>query len=335
LSTQIAKDMNSKTLNASRLSVKNIEMASRVIDPVFRWTPQFESQSLSSALGMELVLKVETVNPIRSFKGRGADYFASLLSPRTRSLVCGSAGNFGQALAYAASRRGVRIVVFAAENANPLKIERMRSLGAEVRLYGADFDAAKRKARLYAEETGATFVEDGREPAISEGAGTIALELCQLPSSLDFVLVPLGNGALLAGIGLWMKAYSPPTRVIGVCASGAPAMAISLETGKAHSSFAACTIADGIAVRVPIPEVLDDLSSVVDEVLLVEDRALVEAMQLAHRHHGLVVEPAGAAALAAAVTYKGRFRGGRVAVPLCGGNLTERQAQEWLFGRTP
>ena len=88
-------------------------------------------------------------------------------------------------------------------------------------------------------------------------------------------------------------------------------------------------------MRVPIPEVLDDLRSVVDEVLLVEDNALIEAMQLAHRHHGLVLEPAGAAALAAAVTYKGRFRGGRVAVPLCGGNLTEGQAQEWLFMRTP
>ena len=89
------------------------------------------------------------------------------------------------------------------------------------------------------------------------------------------------------------------------------------------------------AVRVPIPEVLDDLSSVVDEVLLVEDNALIEAMQLAYRHHGLVLAPAGAAALAAAVTYKGRFRGGRVALPLCGGNLTEAQAQEWLFMRTP
>jgi threonine dehydratase len=328
------KKVHSKSLSASRLSLDHIEIASRVIDPVFRRTPQFESQTLSSAFGMELVLKVETVNPIRSFKGRGADYFLSDLSPRTKSLVCGSAGNFGQAMAYASSRRGVAIVVFAAENANPLKIERMRSLGAEVRLYGADFDAAKQEARLYAEETGATFVEDGREPAVSEGAGTIALELCQLQGSLDFVLAPLGNGALLAGIGLWMKAHSPATRVIGICAWGAPAMAISLKTGKTQSSFAS-TIADGIAVRVPVPEALDDLSSVVDEVLLVGDNALIEAMQLAYRHHGLVLEPAGAAGLAAAVTYEGRFRGGRVAVPLCGGNLTEGQAQEWLFMRTP
>ncbi len=327
--------MHSKPLSASRLSLDHIEIASRVIDPVFRGTPQFESQPLSSALGMELVLKVETVNPIRSFKGRGADYFVSDLSPRTKSLVCGSAGNFGQALAYASSRRGVRIAVFVSENANPLKIERMRSLGAEVRLYGADFDAAKRQARLYSEETGATFVEDGREPAVSEGAGTIGLELCQLPGSLDFVLAPLGNGALLAGIGLWMKAYSPATRVIGICASGAPAMAISLKTGKSYSSFEASTIADGIAVRVPIPEALDDLSFVLDEVLLVEDSALIEAMQSAYRHHGLVLEPAGVAGLAAAMTYNTRFRGGRAAVPLCGGNLTESQARQWLFMPTP
>ena len=315
----------------SRLSLKRIEEAVHSIDPVFLNTPQFLSEQLSGALGMRLVLKVETVNPIRSFKGRGADYFVSQLPADSPKLVCATAGNFGQGMAYAARKRGFQLVVFAAETANPLKLERMRELGAEVRLFGLDFDAAKERAREFAEEARALFVEDGRDPAIAEGAGTIAVELCRWPEPFDFFLVPLGDGALASGIGRWMKAHSPATRVIAVCAAGAPAMALSLREGKAQSTEFIATIADGIAVRVPVPESLADLKDVVDEVLLVDDGALIRAMQLAFRHHGLVIEPAGAAGLAAAITYEDRFRDALVATPLCGGNLTPQQIGQWLF----
>ncbi len=323
----MASDPNSK----SRLSLDRIEGAFRSIDPVFLNTPQFQSDALSDELGMRLVLKVETVNPIRSFKGRGADYFVSELSADSPKLVCATAGNFGQGMAYAARKRGFRLLVFASEAANPLKLERMRQLGAEVRLFGRDFDAAKERAREFAEETGARFVEDGREPAISEGAGTIAVELGRWREAFDFLLVPLGDGALAAGIGRWMKADSPATRVIAVCAAGAPAMALSLHEGKVRSTESVATIADGIAVRVPVPESLADLKDVVDEVLLVEDGAVIQAMQLAFCHHGLVIEPAGAAGLAAAITYQHRFRDALLATPLCGGNLTPEQTHQWLF----
>jgi threonine dehydratase len=316
---------------ASRLSLERIEAAARSIDPVFLHTPQFSSDALGDELGCEVVLKVETVNPIRSFKGRGADFFAAQLPADAPPLVCASAGNFGQGLAHAARRRGLRLVVFAAQTANPLKLQRMRRLGADVRLAGDDFDAAKDHARAFAAGGGGLFVEDGREPAIAEGAGTIAVELCRWPAPLDFILVPVGNGALLAGVGRWMKARSPATRVVGVCAAAAPSMALSLQQGKMVTTQSADTIADGIAVRVPVPEALDDLATVVDEMLLVEDAALVEAMRAVFRHHGLVVEPSGAAGLAAAMTYRERFRGARVATPLCGGNMTAEQVRRWLL----
>ena len=222
------------------------------------------------------------------------------------------------------------MIVFAAETANPRKLARMRELGANVRLAGCDFDEAKQHARVFAHETGTWFIEDGREPAISEGAGTIALELCRWPHAFDFVLAPLGNGALLAGMGTWMKVHSPATRRIGVCAAGAPAMALSINSGAPESTESVATIADGIAVRVPVPEALTDLSGVVDEVLLVEDEALVEAMQLLFRRHGLMVEPAGVAGLAAVISYPERFRGSTVATPLCGANLTSEQIMQWL-----
>ncbi len=279
---------------------------------------------------MRLVLKVETVNPIRSFKGRGADFLVSSFPGGSPVLVCASAGNFGQGMAYAARKRGFPLIVYAAETANRLKLDRMRELGADVRLAGSDFDDAKRHARVFAAESGAHYIEDGREPAISEGAGTIALELGRWPDAFDFALVPLGNGALLAGIGTWLKATSPATRRIGVCSAGAPSMALSLRHGLVESTESAATIADGIAVRVPVPEALADLADVVDEVLLVKDQTLIEAMQLIFREHGLMVEPAGVAGLAAAIAFRERFQGARVATPLCGANLTSEQIQQWL-----
>lgn len=279
---------------------------------------------------MRLLLKDETANPIKCFKGRGADFLVSGLPDSSATLVCASAGNFGQGMAYAARKRSLQLIVFASETANPLKLARMREMGAEVRLAGCDFDEAKQHARTFANESGTWFIEDGREPAVSEGAGTIAVELCRWPHAFDFVLVPLGNGALLAGIGTWMKAHSPATRRIGVCAAGAPSMARSMASGSLESTGSVSTIADGIAVRVPVPEALDDLAAVVDEVLLVEDEAMIQAMQLVFRRHDLVVEPAGVAGLAAAITFRERFRGASVATPLCGGNLTPEQITQWL-----
>jgi threonine dehydratase len=245
--------------------------------------------------------------------------------------VCASAGNFGQGLAYAARRRQIAVEVFAAEQASRVKIERMRQLGAKVRLVGRDFDEAKDEARAHATRIGARFVEDGEDVAIAEGAGTIGLELARGPERLDIVLVPLGNGALLSGVACAMKALTPTVRVIGVCAQGAPAMAHAWRSGVARPSASVNTIADGIAVRVPIAAAVSDLNALVDDVVLVDDNALLAAMRLAFNHLGLVVEPAGVAGLAAALAWRERFAGAVIAVPLCGGHVTQDQARDWLF----
>ncbi|MBY0507903.1 MAG: pyridoxal-phosphate dependent enzyme [Bryobacteraceae bacterium] len=313
-----------------RLSLDRIARAAATIDPVFRGSPQFDCESLSSALGCRLTLKVETVNPIRSFKGRGADFFLAEKRDE-RPLVCASAGNWGQALAYAARARGRSLIVYAATNANSLKIERMRLFGAEVRLAGADFDAAKAAAKAAAAAAGAWMVEDGAEPEISEGAGSIAVELLVPRPALDAVLVPVGNGALVTGIGRWMKAASPATRVIGVCAAGADAMQRSFAAGQAVEQPSASTIADGIAVRVPVPEAVADMQGTVDEMRLVSDERILEAMRLIHEHTGLAIEPSGAVGLAAILDSPDDFTGQSLATILCGGNLTRAQLAEWLF----
>jgi threonine dehydratase len=302
------------------LNVSNIEKAASVIDPVFRNTPQFVDDQLCAALGRRVVVKVETANPIRSFKGRGADFLVRSLGTKQK-IVCASAGNFGQAMAYAGRSRGIPVQVFAAVDANPVKTERMRSLGAEVTLAGEDFESAKEHARAYATKQGCLFVEDGDDPAIAEGAGTIAVELLQ-DGGIDALVVPVGDGALITGIAAWARHKSPATEVIGVCARGAPAMAESWRTGKAVSGAPTDTIADGIAVRAPIPRSLDRVKSLVDDIVLVDDSQMVDGMRLAISSLGLLLEPAGAAGLAAIQAHA--IPGEQIATILTGSNIHPR-----------
>ena len=312
-----------------RLSLANIEDAARTVDPVFLNSPQYVCESLSDALTVRTLVKVETLNPIRSFKGRGADYFASGLTPGAK-VITASAGNLGQAMAYACRRRGIELTVYASVNANPLKIERMKALGATVILYGEDFDAAKTQAKLAAASSGLPMVEDGKEPRLSEGAGSIAVELLDHREPIDTILVALGNGAILGGMARYVKARSPAVEVIGVAAAGAPCMERSWRSRTLVEPDRIATIADGMGTRVPIPEALDDLRNTVDDIVLVEDDRLIEGMRLAHRHLGLVLEPSGAAGIAALLAAAKRFHGRTVATILCGGNLTPEQMSAWL-----
>lgn len=315
--------------STSRLSIERIEAAAQTIDPVFLHSPQFVSEALSDAIGVRTLLKVETLNPIRSFKGRGASYFVASLEPG-QHIVSASAGNFGQAMAYACRLRGIDLTVYASVNANPLKIERMRALGATVVLHGEDFDAAKAQAKLVADANGSRMVEDGREPRLSEGAGSIAVELLRGPQRFDTILVPLGNGALLGGIARYIKARGRGITVIGVAASGAPCMERSWRSGVLMETPTMQTIADGIGTRIPIAEALDDIRETIDDIVLVHDSTMIEAMRVVHRHVGVVLEPSGAAAVAALLTQRARLHGRTVAAVLCGGNLTTQQMADWL-----
>jgi threonine dehydratase len=315
-------------------SSDNIAAAMSVIDPIFLHTPLLRGSSLDRAVDAELFCKVETLNPIRSFKGRGTELLVEHLRD-TRPLVCASAGNFGQGLARAAARRGRSVVVFAARRANPLKVEAMRALGAEVRLTGTDFDAAKEASRRFAASSDSYYVEDGALPEIAEGAGTIALEISETGVSPEVVLLPLGNGALATGIGTWCRHAEPNARVVGVVAASAPSMRLSFVARAPVATDKAETIADGIAVREPVPYAVECMRNTIDEVVSVSEKSIVRAMRLVHGHLGLVIEPAGVVGLAALLEDPSRWRGARVAIPLCGGNVTQADARQWLCGTSP
>lgn len=317
-----------------RLRLDNILRAATLIDPMFRNTPQFDCEPLGAVLGCRLTLKLETANPIRSFKGRGAGYLVASRAADGRlggrRIIGASAGNWGQALAYACRAHGIALTLFAAQTANPLKVARMRDLGAEVILTGHDFDAAKQAGEAHAGTAGGLWVADGLDPEAAEGAATIAVELLEGPARPEVLAVPLGNGALLTGIARWAKAVDPAIRVIGVQARGADAMEKSWRTGRLVFPPAVATIADGIGVRVPIAEAVADMRDIVDEVVLVSDADIIAAMRLLFRTAGLLAEPSGAAGLAAIAAHPEHFSGRRVATVICGSNLTDAQIREWL-----
>ena len=310
---------------APEVSIDRIAEAAEVVDPVFLNSPQYANEPISSELGLTTVLKIECVNPIRSFKGRGTDYLLHRIRPPAAGIVCASAGNFGQGMAFATRKHDLRLTVFAAENASAMKVERMRALGATVVLEGIDFDAAKEAARSHAQKTGALFVEDGGLAPIAEGAGTIALELTRAGETLDSIFIPLGDGALITGMATWMHHASPGTRIIGVVAEGANAMELSWRANKVVPIDKVETIADGIAVRVPVATAVADVRRSVDDVIHVSDTDMIDGMRVLYRDAGLIVEPAGAAGLAGAKKLRSEVAGTRVAVIVTGGNISPEQ----------
>ena len=214
-------------------------------------------------------------------------------------MVCASAGNLGQALAYSGVRRGLEVTVVAARTANPLKLRQIAALGAAVRLEGEDIEDARLLAREIADADGAYLVEDSLDLATCEGAATIGLELVRDDPELDVVLVALGGGAMASGVGYVVRSLADHVEVIGIQPVGAPAMALSWRQGTVVETDRIDTIADGVAGRCPIPEVLDDLLVVLDDVVLVSEDSIKAGMRALYEHAGLVVEPSAALGVAA------------------------------------
>jgi threonine dehydratase len=221
-------------------------------------------------------------------------------------------------MAHAARARGLAITVFVNPDANPQKVQRMRALGADVRVAEGGSDEAHGAAAAFAAEHSAMLIQDGCEAAISDGAGTIGGELLRWPEPFDAIIVPLGDGALLGGVARWVKAHSPTTRMIGVCASGAPAMQWSWRERRVVSSAAPQTIAAGLSVQTPFAEAVADLVELVDDILLVEDDSLLAAIRLVQAELGLLLEPSGAAGIASLLTHGAQFQNARVATILTG-----------------
>jgi threonine dehydratase len=305
------------------LTVEEIEAARDAIDPVFLNSPLMRHPALDETLGCALVLKVETLNPIRSFKGRGTEAVLASLAPRPAAVIAASTGNFGQGIAWAARRRGIAATIFAPGNANPTKLEAMRRLGAVVRTVEGARDESDAAREAATGRNAPLFIEDGAHREIAAGAGTIAQEMAAAGALPDVILLPIGDGALATGIGSWVKATAAATRVIGVTAVNAPAMADSVAAGRPLERRAD-TIADGMAITRPVAGALEQVTAAVDEILPVGEDAFLAAMRLLFQKAGLVAEPSGAAAVAALLEHGARFRGASVSALVTGSNLDVR-----------
>jgi threonine dehydratase len=246
----------------------------------------------------EVYLKREDLHELGSFKWRGAlPTLEEFRRKGTETVVTASTGNHGAATAWAAERLGMRAIVYASEEASRTKVELMESLGADLRLVGADFDEAKEHAVRAAAEAGVLFV-DGLERAQYEGYGAIAGEILQELDSPAAMVVPVGNGALLGGIGLVVCERNPDTLRIGVAAKEAPVMARSWEEGRVVEDDRCATFADGLAVRVAVPLAVEVLGEVASRFLLVSEREIAQGVA-AFADAGIRAEGAAGAALAA------------------------------------
>ncbi|MBB6169995.1 threonine dehydratase [Nocardiopsis mwathae] len=315
--TRSGKQTGKQTAIETGIALDRIAEAARVIDPVFLNSPQYIEEQLCARLGRRVLTKVETLNPLRSFKGRGADYIVRSLA-RDATVVCASTGgNFGQAIAYAARSHGLSATVFVPADMSRVKLKRLADLGADVHPVPDARHAGPAAEAFAAAEPSRVLVVDGRDAAINEGAGSIGVELLRV-GDFDTVVLPLGDGALITGVARWIKAHSPDVRIIGVGAAAAPAMLHSWRAGHVVATPRSSAFAAGIAINEPHPDAVRRVRALVDDIVLVEDAELATAMRLAAETIGVLLEPAGAAGLAAIAHHD--IPGDVVATVLTGGN---------------
>jgi threonine dehydratase len=315
----------------TRLDLDRIRVARRVIDPIFLDTPLYQCDALGRQLGCAVSIKLETANPVRSFKARGTELVASLLTEQGREgVVCASAGNLGQALGWSGRRRGLDVTVVASRWAPAAKLDRIQAMGAELELVDGDFEMARDRAASIAQRRGVRLVEDSLDIETCEGAATIGLEVADRASSFDAVLIALGGGAMATGVGYVLKALVPGVEVICVQPMGAPAMTRSWHERRVITTESTDTIADGVAGRYPIPAVLDDLLAVADDAVLVHEASIVAGMRMLLEHAGLVVEPSAALGVAAILEDRDRFAGRDVVTIICGSNVDLEAYHRWV-----
>ncbi|TAN33439.1 threonine/serine dehydratase [bacterium] len=307
------------------VTAKEVEQAAKALRAHLPPTPLQYSRAFTDKARCHVYLKAESVQPIRTFKVRGALNRVMRLSAEQRAagVITASAGNHGLGVAYAAAAFKIPATVFVPETANPLKVEAIKRFGARVIPAGRNYNGAYLEALAAQADSGATFVHAYDDPDVIAGQGTIAVELLRDLEEFDTVLVPVGGGGLIGGIALYLKARQPRVRIVGVEPVGADGMRRSLASGYAVTLERVSTIADGLAASAPGKLTFELAQRYVDEVVLVQDSEMLRAIRLLFEWEHLLAEPAGAAALAALLYHHRPSPNERVVVILSGANVTD------------
>jgi threonine dehydratase len=303
------------------------------IAPHLQATPLYPCGALSELVGAEIFVKHENHLPIGAFKVRGGVNLVAQLSDdeRRRGVVTASTGNHGQSIAFAAGIFGVQAIVCVPEGANPVKLAAMERLGAELVVHGRDFDEAREHCESLAREHGYRYIHSGNEPHLIAGVGTATLELLETEPEVDVLIVPIGGGSGAAGACVAGKAVKPDLEVIGVQSSAAPAAYRSWQARQLLEDRME-TRAEGLATRIAFELPQRILWGQLDDFVLVDEDELERAVVLMIEGTRNLVEPAGAAPLAAALQLRDRLAGRKVALVLSGGNISPAQLRE-ILGR--
>ncbi|HUD37878.1 MAG TPA: threonine/serine dehydratase [Streptosporangiaceae bacterium] len=296
------------------------------IGPYLQPTPLYRYPALDALTGASLWVKHENHQPIGAFKVRGGINLVSKLSDdeRGRGVITASTGNHGQSIAYAASLLGTRAIICVPEEANPVKVDSIRALGAEVLFAGRDFDDAREHCEKLAAEHGYRYIHSANEPALVAGVGTYALEILEQQPGTEVIVVPVGGGSGAAGVCIVAKAVRASVEVIAVQASAAPSAYRSWQA-KELVTAPNSTFAEGLATRTSFELTQHVLTQLLDDFVLVSDDELKAATRTMIEKTKNLVEPSGAAALAAVLADPARFAGRQVAVICSGGNISPAQ----------
>jgi threonine dehydratase len=305
--------------------------AARQIRPYLQPTPLRRYAALDRLAGAELYVKHENHNPTGAFKVRGGINLVSRLSEdeRRRGVIAASTGNHGQSVAYAARLFGVSAVICAPAVANPVKVESMQDLGAEVVLSGERYDDSRRNAERLAHEHGYRYIHSGDEPLLIAGVGTHTLEVLEEQPDVDTVIVPIGGGSGAAGAGIVAKAINPRIEVIGVQSAEAPAAYLSWKSGELKEAPNRTRV-EGLSTAAPFDLPQRIMRRVLDDFVLVSDDEIDAATLVMIEKTRSMVEAAGAAALAAALALRHRLKGRKVALICSGGNISPAQLKALL-----
>jgi threonine dehydratase len=306
---------------APAIGLDDIRTAAARFDGEVTRTPCLASRTLGTIAGCEIFLKFENLQFTASFKERGAFNKMSRLTPdeRARGVLAVSAGNHAQAVAYHAQRMGIKATIVMPRFAPSVKVENTRGFGAEVVLQGDTFEDARAAGLALANERGLVVVHPYDDPAIIAGQGTVALEMLEQQPDIDTLVVAIGGGGLIGGMATAARALKPDIRIIGVQTERFPAAWNAKHAGTRESAQA--TIADGIGVKQPGTLTLPLIRDKVDDVVLVSEDDIEQAILLLLEIEKTVVEGAGAVGLAAVLKDKARFAGRKVGLVLCGGNI--------------
>lgn len=304
------------------VTLDDLHRAADALAGVIEYTPLTHSRTLSDITGATVHLKFENLQYTGSFKGRGARNRLLAVAPG-RGVIAMSAGNHAQGVAHHGALLGLPTTIVMPENTPFVKVARTRDLGAEVVLAGADVMESAVRARELAEERDLEFIHPFDDPVVIAGQGTIGIEMLAQEPELDMIVAAVGGGGLAAGLAVAAAGHHRPVEVVGVQTERYPSMADRLA-GRPSTARSGSTVADGIAVGEPGRITLPILEAHGVEVLVVPEAAIEQAIAMLLEIEKTVVEGAGAAALAAVMTYPERFAGRRVGLVLCGGNIDPR-----------